>query len=125
MESTGPRINPYSNYGSIAFGLRFFGRKNEIKFFRDRIIENPTPQDISIIGAPKIGKSSLVYEALIERKREIHSNKKVPIWINMGTYSTPESFFSGIIFQTYVELESLSIINKEINGSVENLLFQT
>ncbi len=121
MESTGPRINPYSNYGSIAFGSRFFGRKKEIKFFTDRIIENPSPQDISIIGAPKIGKSSLVHEALIERKRELHSNKKIPIWINMGTYKTPESFFSGIIFQTYAELESLSIVNKEINDNYSKI----
>ena len=115
MESTDPRINPFSNYGSIAFGSRFFGRKKEIKFFTDRIFGNSLPQDISIIGAPKIGKSSLVHEAIIERKQELYSNKKIPIWINMATFGTPESFFSGIIFLTYAELESLSIINKEIN----------
>jgi hypothetical protein len=115
------RINPYSNYGGVAFGTRFIGRKKELKFFTERIINSPNPQDISIVGAPKIGKSSLVREALMEKKSELIAKKKIPIWINMGTFDTPENFFSGIVFKTYSELEGLSLINKEINNNFSKI----
>jgi hypothetical protein len=107
--------NPYSGYGRIVFGDRFIGRKKELNFITERIINNSFPYDIAIVGAPKIGKSSLVYEALIERKKQLFENKKIPIWINLGTYDIPESFFSGIVFRTYIALEDLGVNNGETN----------
>ena len=63
--------NPFASYGNIVYGERFIGRKDALRIFQNRIIRPREAGNLAIIGLPRIGKSSLVYKALIERKKEL------------------------------------------------------
>jgi hypothetical protein len=57
--------NPFSSYGKPVYGEQFIGRSANLMTIQDRIINSPDPGCLSIVGSPRIGKSSLVHHALI------------------------------------------------------------
>ena len=84
--------NPFADYGNIVGGQRFIGRQESLKVLESRVIRPQEPGNLAIIGEPRIGKSSLVYKAVIERKNELIAKKLLPIWINLGTYDQSAIF---------------------------------
>ena len=61
--------NPFADYGNIIEGNRFIGRKSSIATIHNRVMGNSFG-NIAIIGLPRIGKSSLVWNALMVKKTE-------------------------------------------------------
>jgi hypothetical protein len=55
--------NPFSDYGQIVKGSRFAGRKEEVQKIHNRVL-GEAYGNIAIMGMPRIGKSSLVWNAL-------------------------------------------------------------
>ena len=78
--------NPFADYGSIVRGERFIGRQTSLQVLENRVIRPSEPGNLAIIGDHKIGKSSLVYKAIIERKDELIARGFLPIWVNLATY---------------------------------------
>ena len=68
--------NPFSDYGTIVEGERFIGRKNEIASIHSRVLGN-NYGNLSIVGLPRIGKSSLVWNALLIQKSHLLSTRKI------------------------------------------------
>lgn len=71
--------NPYLNRKMIKDPKCFFGRKNEIKRIFDEV-GTLHPQNISIVGERKIGKSSLLYYILqsdVKRQKLSHFEKYI------------------------------------------------
>ncbi|MBU7027202.1 MAG: AAA family ATPase [Theionarchaea archaeon] len=98
--------NPYWNRTVIREPKDFFGRKNEIKKIFDAI-GTPHPQNISIIGDEKIGKSSLLYHVfkLSQKKQELpHPEKYIFIFVVFPEHPniTVDEFFEML----YSELKN-------------------
>ncbi|KHD75597.1 hypothetical protein MB27_21445 [Actinoplanes utahensis] len=55
-------MNPYASYGLIVTGADFVGRQDAMRSVRSRMFTSLAP--VSIVGAPRIGKSSLAAQAL-------------------------------------------------------------
>jgi hypothetical protein len=53
--------NPFANNGNIVYDDDFVGRQDEIRTIQQRVINSPQAGCLAIVGAPRIGKSSLVY----------------------------------------------------------------
>lgn len=104
--------NSFANYGSIIFGDDFLGRSEAIKQLEERVIMADEPGCTCIIGLPKIGKSSLAWQTLIYPKQSLLSQKKIPMWISMGVYQTPEDFFKQLIQSAVEELEEIGDLNE-------------
>ena len=55
--------NPFASFGGIVDGSIFVGRKTETNDIWNRVLGNNFG-NVSIVGIPKIGKSSLMQQAL-------------------------------------------------------------
>jgi len=110
-------LNPFADYGNIVYGNRFIGRKDDLKVVDNRIIRPKEAGNLAIIGEPRIGKSSLIYNAIMMHKNELVSQKYIPIWINLATYEKISPFFCSLAISCFNEMEKINLskgFNKEI-----------
>ena len=105
--------NPFADFGSIVFGDRFIGRKKEILAVQNRIFRKAYG-NLAIQGLPRIGKSSLAWNAIIEYKNELESKQIIPIRINVGSLTNADSFFSEMLEEIHKRVKRNSKIDKQI-----------
>ncbi|MEQ8189466.1 MAG: Swt1 family HEPN domain-containing protein [Candidatus Eremiobacterota bacterium] len=115
--------NPFADYGNIVRGERFIGRKESLKVIENRIIRPNEPGNLAIIGEPRIGKSSLVYKAIMEKKSELVKGNRFPVWLNLATYDKSSIFFRSLVTESLAELENVDKISPRIQQAA-NKVFQ-
>ena len=106
--------NPFADYGNIVRGERFIGRKDSLRVIENRIIRPRDAGNLAIIGEPRIGKSSLVYKAIIERKSELIAVNVLPIWINLATFDRADIFFRSLVTSCLDEMEEMNWFSESI-----------
>ena len=111
--------NPFSDFGQLIKGKRFAGRKSEIQAIRNRVIGDSFG-NIAVMGMPRIGKSSLVWNALMAIKEEQIIKKNIIITIYVGEISTSIDFFKTLVHKVVEELELIS--NKESKINIDKLI---
>ena len=114
--------NPFADYGNIVRGERFIGRQESLRVVENRVIRPSEPGNLAVIGDHRIGKSSLVYKAIIERKDELITRRLVPIWVNLATYDQSPMFFRSLVTRCCDELEDLSWLSEPIQRVAERAL---
>jgi hypothetical protein len=88
--------NPFADYGNIIEGNRFIGRKSSIATIHNRVLGNSFG-NIAIIGLPRIGKSSLVWNALMVKKAESAEKNILIEWIRVSKYKNTFDFYIQLI----------------------------
>lgn len=58
--------NPYANCGLLVTGAEFVGRADHLRAIRDRMFASLEAAPVSIVGPPRVGKSSLAMQVLDE-----------------------------------------------------------
>lgn len=116
--------NPFSNAGVIVHKDRFYGRKNDLEQLKRRIIDPEEPQNTAIFGLPRIGKSSLVYKAVLDNKDILISKKTIPIRIDLSDLKKGENLFEKMKQESIIALKELGIYNsslerKEVKNNIE------
>lgn len=106
--------NPFADYGTIVRGERFLGRSNDLRVVENRVIRPPEPGNLAIVGDYHIGKSSLIYKSIMERKNQLLEGKRLPIWINLATFDKASLFFRSLVSRAYDEMEELGWLTEEI-----------
>lgn len=114
--------NPFADYGSIVQGKRFIGRRTSLQVLENRVIRPSEPGNLAIIGDHKIGKSSLVYKAIIERKDELIARGFLPIWVNLATYDQSPVFFRSLVTRCCDELQDLEWLTSPIEQAAKRAL---
>ncbi len=114
--------NPFADYSTIVFGERFIGRKESLKTVENRTVRPKESGNLAVIGEPRIGKSSLVYKALIEKKDDLTSKNVLPIWINFGIFDNASAFFSSLVTQCISEMEGLKWLSEPVQHSADRAL---
>ncbi|GAK57060.1 hypothetical protein U27_04024 [Candidatus Vecturithrix granuli] len=114
--------NPFAASGTIVYGDRFIGRWDDLKVVANRVVTPDEPGNLAIIGDHRIGKSSLAYKAIIDRKNELIAKKQLPIWIDLGRYDHFPSFFRALVIQCYDELEDLGWLTELIKREYQRFL---
>ena len=97
--------NPFSDYGTIVKGNRFIGRKKEIGAIHNRVLES-NYGNIAIMGLPRIGKTSLAWNALMCRKDELAESGNYLSFIYVGKLISSIDFFKQLVYQTIDEIET-------------------
>lgn len=95
--------NPFADYGTIVHGDRFIGRKEAILKIEKRVL-GMTYGNLAIVGLPRVGKSSLAWHAIIDRREELEKINTIPIFYEVGSCTDSESFFRGMVYMLYDEL---------------------
>jgi AAA+ ATPase superfamily predicted ATPase len=96
--------NPLADYGNIIHGDRFVGRKLEIATIHNRVL-GKNSGNISIIGLPRIGKSSLVWQALLAEKDKYENDKTLITRIDVGEFDNSLDLFSALIAYVQEEID--------------------
>lgn len=109
--------NPFADYGNIVYGARFIGRNDDKKVIEDRIIHPNEAGNLAIIGKPRIGKSSLIFNTIMTRESELIAENLLPIWINLATYDQTSHFFRSLVNTSAKKLDELKWMNKSIRDS--------
>jgi hypothetical protein len=104
--------NPFAGYGSIVSGPRFLGRLDGLRRIEGRVIRPGRPGNLAIVGDPRIGKSSLAYQAIMIRRNELETRGLLPIWMPLGRYEKVDSVFSDMMMLVARELRRLGRLNE-------------
>lgn len=89
-------LNPFADYGSIVRGDRFVGRKTELNTIKQRVL-GPNYGNLAIMGLPRIGKSSLAWQGILERKDSLLRDKTIPVFFQTGSCEDAISFFRQMV----------------------------
>ncbi len=125
-------INPFSDFGGIVCGDRFVGRKNEINKINQRVFGSAFG-NIAIMGLPRIGKSSLAWEAIMTKKDDLIKEKTIPVFFQTGSCKTAQGFFQHMVTLLDEDLQFIcdderyekfaERIKDEIKGEVDPVEF--
>ncbi|CAM5623163.1 hypothetical protein STENM223S_03581 [Streptomyces tendae] len=90
-----PEANPFAGYGSPVAGAEFVGRTAAISSIRNRTFASLETASVSIVGPPRVGKSSLarhVHEQFATG-RSARGLTFVPVWITVSGCDSEQSLF--------------------------------
>lgn len=96
--------NPFSGYGGIVFGEKFIGREEALRQIRQRVL-GENYGNLAIIGLPRIGKSSLAWQGIMQHRDELIATKSIPIFMEVGSCNNSSEFFTRLIELSFEELE--------------------
>lgn len=96
--------NPFADYGTVVKGTRFIGRDRFISSIRNRTLGN-NYGNIAIMGLPRIGKTSLAWNALLAKQEEEADRGNYIAFVGTGTASDSNSFFKLLIASILNQLE--------------------
>jgi len=68
----------------------FIGRTSDLRWIASKL-NTDSPQNINIVGEPRIGKTSLLYQAYQEQRLGHDSSGIMPVWIAPGEFTQPNS----------------------------------
>ena len=108
--------NPFADFGGIVHGDRFIGRKGYIEKIKERVLGS-TYGNLAIMGLPRVGKSSLVWHAIMDKKEELSKELTIPIFFETGSCTSSNEFFRKMVTLLYDELEFICEDEKYIKFS--------
>ena len=84
---------------------QFVGRVNELEIIEKKILN----ENILIAGLPRMGKSSLAYQAILKVKQKYKSIGKpiIDVWFDVSQTGSPKEFFNQLIRQVHTEICSI------------------
>ena len=75
--------NPFASAGTIVEGNAFVGRQMELRDISERLFGDEFG-NVAIVGIPKVGKSSLMHNALMTKAEELWSNRHfLVVWYTL------------------------------------------
>lgn len=103
--------NPFADYGRIIHGDRFIGRIPEIRAIEQRVLGREQYGNLAIMGLPRVGKTSLAWQAIMEKKGDLLSMSTIPIFVPVGNCRTSKDFYKTLV----------SLINDEVEHVCEDV----
>ena len=91
------RPNPYADFGSTITGPRFIGRENELRNIKARIFGTGGFGSIAIIGLPRIGKTSLVSEAIRRATSDAPGQSIIVARVDVGAFGSADSLLRCLV----------------------------
>lgn len=105
--------NPFASVGSIVQGSSFVGRTNEMRDLEERLMGSEFG-NLAIVGIPKVGKSSLMQEALYGRSEQLWENRRfVVVWYTLKTSVDSIKLKNGIYFCVSYLMFTISLNKKK------------
>jgi hypothetical protein len=103
--------NPFVSSGKRVQGKNFFGREEYVRAIENRLTRTfgDDKGNIALIGYPRIGKSSIAAQSVLNIQSELQAEKKVPIWINVGIYESRNAFFLGMVTLVFLYFQDNNI----------------
>ena len=91
------RANPYADFGGTVTGARFIGREAELRTIASRVFGTRGFGSIAVVGLPRIGKTSLVSEAIRRAEARADAGRTVVVRSNVGAADSIHGLFKGLL----------------------------
>ena len=91
------RANPYADFGGTVTGARFIGREAELRTMASRVFGTRGFGSIAVVGLPRIGKTSLVSEAIRRAETRADAGRTVVVRSNVGAADSIHGLFKGLL----------------------------
>ena len=113
------RFNPYADFGSVITGSRFIGRESELRTIGARIFGTSGFGSIAVVGLPRIGKTSLVSEAIRRARSDAAGQNVVVARADVGAFDSVNEllrcFAEDLIEEMRVGKICSDLIQKRMN----------
>lgn len=90
-------MNPFADVGETVTGERFVGRRDELRLIESRVFGEGGFGSLAIIGLPRIGKTSVVTEALRRSAVRLEQQKALVIGLDVGVFASVEELFTTLV----------------------------
>ena len=114
--------NPYADFGTIITEDRFVGREGELRTIASRIFGERNFGSIAVVGLPRIGKTSLVSEAIRRAEALPIGRRLVVVRSNVGEPGSVGDLFRTLIEELAEEIRCRGLENALMNGQVTDAL---
>ena len=91
------RSNPFADYGTTVTGARFIGRERELRVISSRVFGAGGFGSIAVVGLPRIGKSSLVSEAIRRAAASEVGRRSAVVRASVGVFDSVDGLFRHLI----------------------------
>ena len=91
--------NPFTNRRMITDPRQFFGRKHELAQIYSRL-EPDQPQNVSIVGEHRIGRSSLLYHVLQTHPQQLtrRPHRYLVVYLDaQGAHTSADAFRAAVL----------------------------
>lgn len=99
--------NPFIGYGTVVHGERFVGRDHALDMLRQHLPIHAPGSSISIVGLPKVGKSSLLEHGLMQEEARLLTDHVLPLWVNVALHPTGVELFQAFVSRSASRLARL------------------
>lgn len=106
--------NPFADFGTPVVGKRFFGREEEIQLIQSRIFQESGYGSLSIYGLPRIGKTSLILEAINHASSIIIKQNFIVFRIDIGAFISVHTLFKSILINIIEKAEEIKLQNNNV-----------
>jgi len=113
--------NPYADFGTTITEDRFVGREVELRTIASRIFGERNFGSIAVVGLPRIGKTSLVSEAIL-RAETSSSARQVVVRSNVGEPGSVEELFRTLIEELAEDIRYRGLEHEFVNGQITEAL---
>lgn len=111
--------NFFAGYGKTVSGENFIGRATEIRKIQQRLFSKEFG-NLSIVGLPKIGKSSLAYNTLLIQKESLWSENRFLIeWISLKSYKSSKDLYHKLTLSIKERISKIDPTNTELIAILE------
>lgn len=112
--------NPFSDFGKIIDENRFVGRKQAVKQIKSRVLSH-YGGNLSIVGLPRIGKSSLLHNSLVIEKAAQLQNNIIIIRLSLSSFQNMHLVVSELCYKLLTHLNGITpklhhLLEKEIES---------
>lgn len=118
-------MNPFRSVGKVVTGDLFIGREKETSNLKNRVLGYPLA-NASIVGLPRVGKSSLMKNTLIEQADELWETQRcIAVWYTFKDYSDegvdsrPEDAFIDIMQTVEHALKKKGLVFPDANEYIK------
>jgi hypothetical protein len=114
-------VNPYASYGSPVTGEEFVGRAGYVRSIRSRTFDSLEGASVSIVGPPRVGKSSLARYVLDEfaQGKNPRGLTFLPVWITVSGAQSDQALFRELAYRTQVWLADHEYHNDRLQAYYE------
>jgi len=109
-------VNPFADVGGPVSDDRFVGRETELRTVDSRLFGKGGFGSLAVVGMPRIGKTSLVGEAVRRARPRFKDIRAVSVWIDVGTCSSIDGLFRTVITDFLQEARSAGLASLDMES---------
>ena len=114
--------NPYADFGTTITEDRFVGRERELRTITSRIFGERSFGSIAVVGLPRIGKTSLVSEAVRRAEALPIGRRLVVVRSNVGEPGSVGELFRTLIEELAEEIRCRGLDDALVNRQMTEVL---